>query len=79
MNAILDPIFIFALDMNLAGAALASVATRIGAARDEPKPKQRERGANASGASTAPGPFASLTLGPNVFGKGLVKGLVLIA
>ena len=32
MNAILDPIFIFALDMNLAGAALASVAARIASA-----------------------------------------------
>ena len=29
VNAILDPIFIFALDMNLAGAAWASVAARI--------------------------------------------------
>jgi Na+-driven multidrug efflux pump len=32
VNAILDPIFIFALDMNLAGAALASVAARIASA-----------------------------------------------
>ena len=32
VNAILDPIFIFALDMNLAGAAWASVAARIASA-----------------------------------------------
>ena len=32
MNAILEPIFIFALDMNLAGAAWASVAARIASA-----------------------------------------------
>jgi len=56
-----------------------SAGARLGAARDGAKPRQRERGANASGASTALVPFASLTLGPNIFGKGLVKGLLLIA